>query len=99
MLPVTVSRTSSVLPSARASAFGLFHQPLRDAVSPRRPVDEQLRDLASMWLVRRQREVHLDSADESIAVEGGENQPRPPGCVRGEPSNAARASAIENGHM
>ena len=61
-------------------------------------MDEQLRDLASMWLVWRQREVHLDSADESIAVEGGENQPPAAGCVRG-PSNAARASAIENGHM
>ena len=73
--PVTVSSTSSVLPSARASSLGLGHQPLGDAAAARRAADEQLGDLAAVRLVRRQREHDLHRADELAVVERGQDQP------------------------
>ena len=40
-------------------------------------MDEQLRDLRPVRLVRRQRQDHLNRADELVACEGRQDQPAP----------------------
>ncbi len=55
--------------------LGVLHEQLRDAAPACRAVDEQLRDLGSVWLVRRQREDDLHRADQLTVGEGREQEP------------------------
>ena len=70
-----MSSTSSVFPSARASSSALRHEQLRDTAPARRAMDEELRDLRPVRLVRRQREDHLHRPDEVAVGERREDQP------------------------
>ena len=63
------------MPSARASDSASLHQQLRDAALACGAVDEELRDLAAVRLVRRQREDHLNGADQLAVGERSEQQP------------------------
>ena len=68
----------------------VLHQALRDTETAGIAVDEQLRDVGAMRLVRRRREDDLDRAHDVVAAECGEQQPRP-GLDLGGPGLELRA--------
>jgi hypothetical protein len=53
----------------------VLHEQLRDAAFPCGAVDEELCDLRAMRLVRRERENHLNRADDPANGKRGKQQP------------------------